>query len=101
MGKLPWQSFRRQHTGLVGFWLATLAGGLFGWQACVACRRPNGLLVPLDTTRAARLGCYGHATALTPTLDALAARGVLFERAYTPAPLTLPSHASMMTGLYP
>ena len=59
------------------------------------------LLITLDTTRADRLGCYGYAPALTPALDALAAEGVLFERAYTPAPLTLPSHASMMTGLYP
>lgn len=63
--------------------------------------RWNVLIVTLDTTRADHLGCYGRTTALTPTLDALAAQGVLFERVYAPAPLTLPSHATMFTGLYP
>ncbi|MSR60129.1 MAG: tetratricopeptide repeat protein [Planctomycetaceae bacterium] len=63
--------------------------------------RPNVLLITLDTTRADRLGCYGHQAALSPVLDRLAKRGVLFERAYAPAPLTLPSHASILTGLYP
>src|SRR6185437_6098081 len=81
--------------------LTIMAAGLFVWRAFVFSPRPNVLLITLDTTRADRLGCYGYAPALTPTLDALAARGVLFERAYTPAPLTLPSHASIMTGLYP
>jgi arylsulfatase A-like enzyme/Flp pilus assembly protein TadD len=63
--------------------------------------RPNLLLVTLDTTRADRLGCYGYELAETPHLDALANRGILFERAYAPAPMTAPSHASMMTGLWP
>src|SRR5262249_10006680 len=63
--------------------------------------RPNVLLITLDTTRADRLGCYGYSAALTPALDRLAAEGVLFEQACTPAPLTLPAHASLMTGLYP
>lgn len=61
----------------------------------------NVLLITLDTTRADRLGCYGYSLAKTPVLDRLAKRGVLFERAYAPVPLTLPSHATMMTGLYP
>ena len=59
------------------------------------------LLITLDTTRADRLGCYGYANARTPRLDALAAAGVRFARAYAPAPLTLPAHASIMSGLYP
>lgn len=59
------------------------------------------LLVSLDTTRADRLGSYGRAQAGTPNLDALAARGVRFERAYATAPITLPSHASLLTGSYP
>lgn len=63
--------------------------------------RRNLILITLDTTRADRLGCYGHSDALTPVLDGLARKGVLFERAYAPVPLTLPSHASMFTGLYP
>jgi len=64
-------------------------------------RPVNILLITLDTTRADRLGCYGYRPALTPTLDRLASEGVLFERAYASAPLTLPSHATMFTGLYP
>lgn len=61
----------------------------------------NVLFITLDTTRADRLGCYRYKPAVTPALDELAAQGVLFERAYSPAPLTLPSHATMFTGLYP
>lgn len=64
-------------------------------------RKLNVLLITLDTTRADRLGCYGYSLAKTPVLDRLAKQGVLFERAYAPVPLTLPSHASMLTGLYP
>jgi arylsulfatase A-like enzyme/Tfp pilus assembly protein PilF len=61
----------------------------------------NLLLITLDTTRADHLGCYGYAAAQTPHLDRLAGEGVRFARAYCPAPLTLPSHASIMTGLLP
>ena len=63
--------------------------------------RPHLLLITLDTTRADRLGCYGYRNARTPTLDAIASSGILFERAYTVAPLTLPAHVSLFTGLYP
>jgi len=61
----------------------------------------SALLVTFDTTRADALGCYGREPAVTPNLDLLAREGVLFERAYAVAPSTLPSHASMLTGLYP
>ncbi|MCH7799707.1 MAG: sulfatase-like hydrolase/transferase [Planctomycetes bacterium] len=61
----------------------------------------NVLLVTLDTTRADRLGCYGFEDAATPVLDGLARRGVIFSHALTVAPLTLPSHASILTGRYP
>ena len=63
--------------------------------------RLNVLLVTLDTTRADHLGCYGGTGVKTPNLDALAANGVRFANAYAPVPLTLPSHASIMTGLNP
>lgn len=63
--------------------------------------KPNVLLVTLDTTRADHLGAYGYAAAETPNIDALAHRGVLFAEATSPAPLTLPAHASIMTGTYP
>jgi choline-sulfatase len=59
------------------------------------------LLVTIDTLRADRLGVYGHAPARTPAIDGLAARGVRFTRAFATAPITLPSHASLMTGRYP
>ncbi|MEO1083367.1 MAG: sulfatase-like hydrolase/transferase [Acidobacteriota bacterium] len=75
--------------------------------AAVGCggdgpREPlNVLLVTFDTTRADHIGAYGHAGARTPVLDDLAAQGVLFESAYAPVPITLPSHSSLMTGKVP
>ncbi len=63
-------------------------------------RRNNLILVTLDTTRADRLGCYGY-TNNTPALDSLAARGTLFENTYTCIPITLPAHATLLTGLLP
>ncbi|MAB80748.1 MAG: hypothetical protein CMJ89_15475 [Planctomycetes bacterium] len=80
--------------------LAFLAGACGGSQGSDAAP-PNLLLVTLDTTRADHLGCYGYEAADTPTLDGLAARGTLFEQAYTPAPMTLPAHATMFSGLLP
>jgi len=59
------------------------------------------LLITLDTTRADRLGPYGYEAARTPALDAFAAEGTLFERAYSVGPVTLPSHSTMFTGLLP
>jgi arylsulfatase A-like enzyme len=62
---------------------------------------PNILLITLDTTRADRLGAYGYRLASTARLDRLATEGVVFERAVAAAPITLPAHASLMTGSYP
>ncbi|MGH9333950.1 MAG: sulfatase-like hydrolase/transferase, partial [Vicinamibacteria bacterium] len=59
------------------------------------------LLVTLDTMRADRLGAYGYAEAKTPTLDRLAREGLRFETALSPVPLTLPAHATILTGLDP
>lgn len=61
---------------------------------------PLVLLVTIDTLRADRLSCYGG-TAKTPAIDSLASRGLRFESAYSPCPLTGPSHASLLTGLEP
>jgi choline-sulfatase len=55
----------------------------------------------LDTTRADHLGCYGGAGAATPRIDALARGGMRFEHALSPVPLTLPAHASLLSGLVP
>jgi choline-sulfatase len=64
-------------------------------------RGPDVLLVTIDTLRADRVGAYGDALARTPNMDALAREGALFRQAHAVAPLTLPSHASMLTGLLP
>jgi len=64
-------------------------------------QRASALLVTLDTTRADALACYGNPLPTSPNLDRLAAEGVLFESAHTTVPVTLPAHASMLTGLYP
>ena len=61
----------------------------------------NVILITIDTVRADHLGCYGAKEIQTPTLDALAHDGILFERAISQVPLTWPSHAAILTGLYP
>jgi arylsulfatase A-like enzyme/Flp pilus assembly protein TadD len=61
----------------------------------------NVLLVTIDTLRPDRLSCYSPKFVQTPRIDALAARGVVFERAFSHAPLTLPSHASILLGATP
>lgn len=80
--------------------------------ACTACGAPapdaagraagyDVLLVTLDTTRADHLGSYGGPPGVTPVLDGIAARGVRMADAVTVAPVTLPAHASILTGLAP
>ncbi len=69
--------------------------------ACDREARPNLLLVTIDTLRADRLGCYGFGLAYTPAADRLAREGVRCTDAVTAAPITLPAHSSIMTGLYP
>ena len=61
----------------------------------------NVILITIDTVRADHLGCYGATDVQTPTLDALARDGVVFERAISQVPLTWPSHAAILTGTYP
>src|SRR5436305_6262851 len=71
--------------------------------ALCGCSRPapNVLLITLDTTRADHIGCYGFPLAQTPRLDRLAREGVRCADAVSAAPITLPSHSSILTGLYP
>ena len=89
---------------------ATVLGAVLAWTlpGCRPEQQPsagppklNVLLITLDTTRADRIGCYGYARAETPAIDALAAKGLRFENAFAHVPLTLPSHACMLTGLLP
>ncbi|MGA6984623.1 MAG: sulfatase-like hydrolase/transferase [Terriglobales bacterium] len=63
--------------------------------------KPSVILITIDTLRADHVGCYGAQTVKTPTLDALAHDGVVFERAISQVPLTWPSHAVILTGTYP
>jgi arylsulfatase A-like enzyme len=64
-------------------------------------RPPALVLITLDTTRVDHLSCYGYERETTPNLDALAARAVRFDRAWSTSSWTLPAHASLFTGLYP
>jgi arylsulfatase A-like enzyme/Tfp pilus assembly protein PilF len=88
--------------------LALLAGvALAGCGRAAAPRpapregAPNVLLVSVDTLRADRVGAYGASFGATPNLDALAAGGLRAEKALSPVPITLPAHATLLTGLYP
>jgi len=86
-------------------WLLVL---LLGWGAS-ACtqrvesdgRRPNLILISIDTLRADRLGCYGYERPTSPTLDALAERGVRFSNVIAESGWTLPSTMTLFTGLPP
>ncbi|TAH38278.1 MAG: tetratricopeptide repeat protein [Planctomycetota bacterium] len=83
--------------------VAGASGGCGGAGAAgpPPARPRSALVITLDTTRADALGCYGGKDGVTPNLDALARESVLYEQARAVAPLTLPSHISMFTGLYP
>jgi len=75
--------------------LGGAAGAFWLWP-----RPPSVLLITIDTLRPDRLGCYGHPTNQTPSIDALAREGMIFERAYCDMPWTTGSMASVMTGRY-
>lgn len=64
-------------------------------------QKPNIILIVLDAVRADHLSCYGYSKPTTPYLEELAAKGVIFDRAFAAAPWTPPSHASLFTGTYP
>ena len=66
-----------------------------------AANQPNVILITLDTVRADRMGFLGSKRGLTPHLDELTAQGVVFEHAYSQAPITPVSHATILTGTFP
>jgi arylsulfatase A-like enzyme len=70
-------------------------------SALAAGGRLNLLLITVDTLRADHLGCYGYPRRTSPSVDSLAASGVVFEKAYAQRPKTSPSFASILTGTYP
>ena len=61
----------------------------------------NVLLISIDTCRSDHLSCYGYPSKTTPNIDAIAAQGTLFRNVYSPIPMTLPAHCSMLTGMNP
>lgn len=63
--------------------------------------KPNIVLIVLDSARAANFSCYGHHRETSPNVDRIASEGVLFEQCISPACWTLPTHASLFTGMYP
>ena len=75
------------------------------YAASQSARVPQGrnpvILITIDTLRADRLSCYGYTKAKTLAIDSLATDGVLFENTYVQTPITLPSHASILTGTFP
>jgi arylsulfatase A-like enzyme len=82
--------------------LLALAGAACGSaEAPAGPRARNLVLISVDTLRPDHLGCYGHTRATSPAIDALAARGARFTDVTAAAPWTLPSHATLLTGLYP
>jgi arylsulfatase A-like enzyme len=66
-----------------------------------APRRPDVLLITIDTLRADHVGCYGYVRETTPNIDELAARSIRYANAFSTSSWTLPAHASILTGLYP
>lgn len=86
---------------MLGFGAAMSAGELSGQAGAAPSGRPNIVMIMIDTLRADHLGCYGYARPTSPAIDSLASDGVLFERAYTTAPWTLPAVCSVMTAVLP
>jgi arylsulfatase A-like enzyme len=82
--------------------IVLFAGGSAAARTAILRPHPSGLvIITLDTTRADRLPAYGFGGVATPAIDDLATHGVVFDDATSVAPLTLPAHTSLFTGLYP
>ena len=83
--------------------LSTCLAAFGGWRFARASAPVNGpiILISIDALRADRLPAYGYTNVRTPAIDALAADGVVFERAYSHIPQTLPAHAALLTGRLP
>lgn len=77
---------------------------LLGFLAILTCSRHaklNLVIVTIDTLRADHLSCYGYAKPTSPRIDEIASKGIFFEKALCQTPQTLPSHASIFTGMHP
>ena len=78
-----------------------LAISLPAWACTEGPRRPNLVIISLDTTRPDHLGCYGYPRNTTPRLDSFAEDAVLFRQATSTSAYTLPAHATLFSGQYP
>jgi arylsulfatase A-like enzyme len=78
-----------------------VAAAALAVSACRARDHPNVLLIVIDTARADRFSANGYARETTPAIAALGREGAVYLNAYASSPWTLPSHASLFTGLYP
>lgn len=74
---------------------------LFFWPASGRGKIKHIVLISIDTCRADHLSCYAFDKKTTPNIDRIAEQGTLFENVVSPVPITLPAHASMLTGLIP
>lgn len=111
-----WQLIKQdQTTELIALWATVLCYvAIITWATwlpeacpsdpspeCASDAPPNILMIGSDTLRADRLGALGYRRALTPNIDALAAKGVLFTNCYVPCARTAPSLVSLFTGTWP
>jgi len=95
----PW--WRRPAVWVAGAILLAGAAALWWWGGGARIAEGPIIFISIDTLRADHLPAYGYTKVRTPAIDALAADGVVFERAYAHAPQTLPSHASVLSGRLP
>ena len=89
---------------IITLFILAVAGAAFtGWRFARESAPHQGpiVLITVDGLRADRLPAYGGPAGATPNIDRLAERGIVFERAYTHSPLTLPAHAALVTGQLP
>ncbi len=94
----------RNKIALILFILIAVFAVLFYWkkpQPAAENPKLNFVLISIDTTRADSIGIYGNQQVRTPNIDALGRSGIVFKNAIAHVPLTLPSHASLLTGLLP
>ena len=95
-----WIELRSLRRLAIAGWLLSAALLLWGCGSGERDRPPDVLLITLDTLRADYIHAYGFPERITPNIDALAARGALFETALAASSRTAPSHASIMTSLF-
>jgi choline-sulfatase len=91
----------RVTTAVASAWLAIAVASACGSEKTGGQSSGPVVLISIDTLRADHLPVYGYRTIRTPTIDALAADGIVFDNAYAHAPQTLPSHVSILSGRLP